>query len=64
MVLEELGNAQKVRVDRLVKLTVRVKPAARSAHWTSPGDRRGDHDHGQAGKYLPVREIRSRAASG
>ena len=31
IVLEELGNAQKVRIGGLVQLTVRVKPAQRSA---------------------------------
>ena len=29
VVLEELGNAQKVRIGGLVQLTVRVKPARR-----------------------------------
>ena len=31
IVLEELGNAQKVRIGGLVQLTVRVKPAAQKA---------------------------------
>ena len=31
IVLEELGNAQKVRIGGLVQLTVRVKPAQKAA---------------------------------
>ena len=40
IVLEELGNAQKVRVGGLVQLTVRVKPAqkARKGRNPAPGD--------------------------
>ena len=47
--LEELGNAQKVRIGGLVQLTVRVKPAQK-ASGAQPGDRRGDRRSGQAGK--------------
>ena len=42
IVLEELGNAQKVRVGGLVQLTVRVKPATEEAQGAQSGDRRGD----------------------
>ena len=35
-VLEELGNAQKVRIGGLVQLTVRVKPAQKSRKGRNP----------------------------
>lgn len=56
-VLEELGNAQTVRIGGLVQLTVRVKPAQKARKGPEPGDRRGDHARGQA------RERRSARAS-
>lgn len=43
VVLEEFGNAQKVR-GGLVQLTVRVE----GAYGAQPGDRCGDHDRAQA----------------
>jgi len=36
MVLEELGNAQKVRIGGLVQLTVRVKPAQKARMGRNP----------------------------
>ncbi|MFL5863591.1 MAG: HU family DNA-binding protein [Solirubrobacteraceae bacterium] len=36
VVLEELGNAQKVRVGSLVQLTVRVKPAQKKRKGRNP----------------------------
>ncbi|MGA2927659.1 MAG: HU family DNA-binding protein [Solirubrobacteraceae bacterium] len=36
IVLEELGNAQKVRIAGLVQLTVRVKPATRARKGRNP----------------------------
>lgn len=36
VVLEELGNAQKVRVGGLVQLTVRVKPAQKQRKGRNP----------------------------
>jgi DNA-binding protein HU-beta len=36
VVLEELGNAQKVRIGGLVQLTVRVKPAQKSRKGRNP----------------------------
>ena len=42
--LEELGNAQKVRIGGLVQLTVRVKPAPEEVPRPQPRDRRGDYD--------------------
>lgn len=36
VVLEELGNAQKVRVGGLVQLTVRVKPAQKKRKGRNP----------------------------
>ncbi|HEY1689172.1 MAG TPA: HU family DNA-binding protein [Solirubrobacteraceae bacterium] len=36
VVLEELGNAQKVRIGGLVQLTVRVKPATKSRKGRNP----------------------------
>jgi nucleoid DNA-binding protein len=36
IILEELGNAQKVRVGGLVQLTVRVKPAQKSRKGRNP----------------------------
>jgi DNA-binding protein HU-beta len=36
IVLEELGNAQKVRLGRLVQLTVRVKPATKKRPGRNP----------------------------
>ena len=36
VVLEELGNAQKVRVGGLVQLTVRVKPATKARKGRNP----------------------------
>src|SRR6516164_1663285 len=36
IILEELGNAQKVRVGGLVQLTVRVKPAAKKRPGRNP----------------------------
>ena len=36
IVLEELGNAQKVRVGGLVQLTVRVKPAQKARKGRNP----------------------------
>lgn len=46
VVLEELGNAQKVRFGGLVELTVRVRPATKKRTRPDPGDGRGDHDRG------------------
>jgi nucleoid DNA-binding protein len=37
ILLEELGNAQKVRVGGLVQLTVRVKPAQKKRKGRNPG---------------------------
>jgi DNA-binding protein HU-beta len=66
IVLEELGNAQKVRIGGLVQLTVRVKPAQKPRKGPEPGDRRGDHDRGQARRRRPsrasAREGQGRAA--
>ena len=59
VVLAELGDAQKVRLGGLVQLTVRVKPATKKRQGRKPGDGRGDHDRGQAGKRR-----RPRAAAG
>src|ERR1700733_8535989 len=36
VVLEELGNAQKVRIDGIVQLTVRVKPAQKARKGRNP----------------------------
>jgi DNA-binding protein HU-beta len=36
VVLEELGNAQKVRIGGLVQLTVRVKPATKARQGRNP----------------------------
>ena len=36
IVLEELGNAEKVRIGGLVQLTVRVKPAQKSRKGRNP----------------------------
>jgi DNA-binding protein HU-beta len=36
IVLEEIGNAQKVRIGRLVQLTVRVKPARKARKGRNP----------------------------
>jgi DNA-binding protein HU-beta len=36
VVLEELGNAQKVRISGLVQLTVRVKPASKARKGRNP----------------------------
>ena len=36
VVLEELGNAQKVRIGGLVQLTVRVKPASNARKGRNP----------------------------
>jgi DNA-binding protein HU-beta len=36
IVLEELGNAQKVRIGSLVQLTVRVKPATKARKGRNP----------------------------
>lgn len=36
IVLEELGNAQKVRISSLVQLTVRVKPAQKARKGRNP----------------------------
>ena len=36
IVLEELGNAQKIRIGGLVQLTVRVKPAQKNARGATP----------------------------
>jgi DNA-binding protein HU-beta len=36
VVLEELGNAQKVRIGGLVQLTVRVKPAQKARNGRNP----------------------------
>ena len=36
VVLEELGNAQKVRIGGLVQLTVRVKPASKERNGRNP----------------------------
>ena len=37
IILEELGNAQKVRIGGLVQLTVRVKPAQKKRPGRNPG---------------------------
>lgn len=50
IVLEELGNAQKVRIGGVVQLTVRVKPARTKRKGTQPGDRRGDRHCREARK--------------
>ena len=39
VVLEELGNAQKVRIGGREQLTVRVKPAQKPRKGRNPGDR-------------------------
>ena len=39
VVLDELGNAQKVRIGGLVQLTVRVKPPQKPRKDRNPGDR-------------------------
>jgi len=39
VVLEEIGNAEKVRIGGLVQLTVRVKPATKARQGRKPGDR-------------------------
>jgi nucleoid DNA-binding protein len=49
VVLDELGNAQKVRIGQLVQLTVRVKPAQKARKGRKPGDGRRGHGRGQAG---------------
>ena len=36
VVLEELANAQKVRIGGLVQLTVRIKPATKKRHGRNP----------------------------
>jgi nucleoid DNA-binding protein len=41
VVLEELGNAQKVRVGGLVQLTVRVKPAQKKRRGRNPATGEG-----------------------
>ena len=56
--LEELGNAEKVRIGGLVQLTVRVKPAQKARRVES-GNGRGDYDRRQAGERR-----RARAATG
>jgi nucleoid DNA-binding protein len=49
IVLEELGNAQKVRITGPVQLTVRVKPATKKRPRAEPGHRRRDRDRRKAG---------------
>jgi DNA-binding protein HU-beta len=48
IVLEELANAQKVRIGGLVQLTVRVKAAQKKRKGRQSGDRRGDRRRCQA----------------
>ena len=50
VVLEQLGNAEKVRIGGMVQLAVRVKPAQKKRTGPQPRDRRGDHDRRQAGE--------------
>ena len=45
--LERLANAEKVRIGRVVQLTVHVKPAQKKRQGRNPRDGRGDHDRGQ-----------------
>ena len=49
IVLEELGNAQKVRIGGLVQLTVR-QASDQEAQGQKPGDWRRDRDRGEASK--------------
>jgi nucleoid DNA-binding protein len=48
VVLDEIANAQKVKIGGLVQLTVRVKPASKARKGAQPRDRRGDHDRREA----------------
>ena len=48
--LEELSNAQKVRIGGLVQLTVRVKPAQKKRPGRNPATGEADHDRRQAGE--------------
>jgi nucleoid DNA-binding protein len=44
VVLDEIANAEKVKIGGLVQLTVRVKPASKGTQGAQPRDRRTDHD--------------------
>ena len=55
IVLEELGNAQKVRIGGLVQLTVRVKPAQKARKGRNPATGGGDHDRRQAPASVDLR---------
>ena len=48
LVLEEIANAQKVRIGGLVQLTVRIKPATKRRTGRNPATRRRDHNRRQA----------------
>ena len=49
VILDEIGNAEKVKIGGVVQLDVRVRPATAGAPGPEPGDRRGDHDLREAG---------------
>jgi len=54
IVLEQLENAEKVRIGGLVQLTVRVKPSQKKQQGPQSGDRRGDHDRREARERRPA----------
>ena len=62
VVLDELGNAEKVRIGNLVQLTVRVKPAQKARKGRNPATV-GDHARRQAGERRPARAA-TRAGEG
>jgi len=63
-VLEEIGNAQKVRVGGLVQVTVRLKPAQKARKGRNPRQRRGDHHRRKAGRRRPARATAGEGESG
>ena len=67
VILDEIGNAEKVKIGGVVQLDVRVRPATVGAPGPQPGDRRGDHDLREAGirrrQGAPAREGEERSAA-
>jgi hypothetical protein len=55
IVLEQLANAEKVRIGGLVQLTRSPQAGAEEAPGPKPRDRRGDHDRGQVSERGPAR---------
>ena len=67
VVLDEIGNAEKIKIGGVVQLDVRVRPATVARPGPEPCNRRGDHDLREAGlgrrQGSPAREGEERGSA-